>query len=602
MPDLAQLPKLRTQVLPKLRTQVLELEEQLGVGGCQRPQAALRSVDSTLLKALSSLSCFALATTFSVTLDAQQSPGSASRGSEATTTQPRRTLGSDRAVPMFDDLRPRADVIYLIANSSLVFGPDPSGRSEEITFVGPVTVPKWPMKNYGRRTLPDGREQIDIELTESDLIGESYVLGGPVYLGEHPDLRSLGTITESVESFRRVGHPAGENGQTAIAGRGGQAVTRSFRLTDELKAVIDRNPDILWDELISRDLRELMQQEKQIRSGALKPRFVAPVTATFRDQPFQLPSDVAEVFEKLDPETRNSWIHHAVQSLVSDLGTKDALVTARERIRPSVIPNDFVVARKVLITTAKGVLYNETPVPVRGKLDSIPPVFRAEGVRDVNVFRGMELPVPLLDKDKNVDGWFYSKAHMAYAVRPTAIERGTVEATVQLRLGERLETVTLRGPMEVHHGNTQADAHGGNRETLIEVMVLALRGRSELLGGDIMAIESFDDRDKFSQGRVAWRTNVDGESTYDLFLDFYTPSGKVSNYDPIAIAGRVTGFAAAGALEKGALKIPFVESRGEFAMVAGRPISLLNEAEKPIVSLERLTFVVAPRNPATSKF
>jgi hypothetical protein len=156
--------------------------------------------------------------------------------------------------------------------------------------------------------------------------------------------------------------------------------------------------------------------------------------------------------------------------------------------------------------------------------------------------------------------------------------------------------------MEVHHGNSQADADGGNRETLIEVMVLALRGRSELLGGDIMAIESFHDRDKFSQGRVLWRANDEGESTYDLFLDFYTPSGKVSNYDPIAIAGRLTGFATAGALEKGTLRIPFVESRGEFAMVSGRPISLLNEAEKPIVSIERLTFRVTPRNPATSKF
>jgi hypothetical protein len=39
---------------------------------------------------------------------------------------------------LFDPLGNEADVVYLIANSSLVFGPDPKGRSEEVTFVGPV--------------------------------------------------------------------------------------------------------------------------------------------------------------------------------------------------------------------------------------------------------------------------------------------------------------------------------------------------------------------------------------------------------------------------------------------------------------------------------
>src|SRR6476646_4338606 len=100
------------------------------------------------------------------------------------------------ASPLFDRLTTQPDVVYLIANSSVVFGPDPHARSEEITFLGPVTVPKWPMAGYNRRVLPDGRQQIDIELTQSELTGESYVLGGPVVLGEHPDLRSLGTITE----------------------------------------------------------------------------------------------------------------------------------------------------------------------------------------------------------------------------------------------------------------------------------------------------------------------------------------------------------------------------------------------------------------------
>src|SRR5437763_9259335 len=104
------------------------------------------------------------------------------------------------ASALFDRLGQDPDVVYLIANSSVVFGPDPHGRSEEVTFIGPVTVPKWPMKGYGRRVLPDGRQQIDIELTQSELTGESYVLKSPIMLAEHPDLRSLGTITERPKS------------------------------------------------------------------------------------------------------------------------------------------------------------------------------------------------------------------------------------------------------------------------------------------------------------------------------------------------------------------------------------------------------------------
>jgi hypothetical protein len=502
-------------------------------------------------------------------------------------------------VAMFDGLRNQADVIYLIANSSLVFGPDPKGRSEEVTFIGLVTVPKWPMKSYGRRTLPDGREQIDIELTQSDLAGESYMLDGPVYLGEHPELRSLGTITESVEAARQRGIALAP--QRAVQGQG---VAVTVALTRDLESTIGANPDVLWDQLVSKDLRELSKQADQIKSGAVKPRFIPPATAASTSHTFYLDPDVAARFKAFAATSvsQSAWIHDTVQTLVSDLQTKDVLVhPGTELIRPSVIPNDFVVARKVLITTAKGILYNETPVPVRGKLTSIPPVFTSGGADGVNVFKGMELPVPLLDKDKNVDGWFYSKAHMAYSVRPDKVERGTLEGDVVLRSGDKTETVTLRGPIEIHHGKTQSAADG-SRETHVEVMILALRGTSKLLGGPIMAIEAFSDRDKFSQGRIAWQDGASGSSSFDLFLDVYTPSEKISNYDPIRIAGTFSSFADAGKLEKGSLSIPIVQSRGEYASAGGTAVPLLNEAERPVVSVETMRFHVLPRGPETRKF
>lgn len=394
------------------------------------------------------------------------------------------------ASTLFDPLGEEADVVYLIANSSLVFGPDPKGRSEEVTFAGPVTVPKWPMKGYGRRVLPDGRQQIDMELTQSELTGESYVLGGPVMLGEHPDLRSLGTITERPRT-------------------GG--IARASNRTDS-----------------------------------------ASTTST-----------------------------GSTSSTSTTTTTRDDGDSAEE------VPADFVVERKVLITTAKGILYNETAVPVRGRIDAIPPV-RFQGTpTGVNVFRGMELPVALLDKDGNVNGWFYSKAHMAYAVKPAAIERSFLKGTVSLRSGDKTETVEISGPVEIHHLTT------GANQTDMEVMILALRGRSELLGGDIMVSETFSDRDRFSRGVLDWRGKDKAESKLDLFLDVYTPSAKLSNREPVSLAGRMEDCKVNGRLEKGKLSLALMGGKGHFAS-SGSHV-LYDEAEKAVVNVVGLQLDLSER-------
>lgn len=399
------------------------------------------------------------------------------------------TAGQGNIMPasdLFDPLGQEADVIYLLANSSLVFGPDPHGRSEEITFVGPVTVPKWPMKGYGRRILPDGRQQIDIELTQSDLTGESYVMGGPVVLGEHPDLRSLGTITE------------------------------------------------------------------------------------------RLPRDSVRHAANTDSGAQGDHSSHGSQA-----DAENSEAEAEE------VPADFVVKRKVLITTAKGILYNETAVPVRGRVDAIPPVKFQNTPTGVNVFRGMELPVALLDKTGNVNGWFYSKTHMAYAVKPAAIERSFLSGTVALRQGDRSEDVAVSGPVEIHHLATGA---AGND---IEFMVLALRGHSELLGGDVMLAESFSDRDHFSKGKLAWTGQGNGQSTTDLYLDLYTPATKLTTREPIPLQGKVSSFQTAGSVDKGKLHLPMYESQGKYTSGARR--TLYDEAEKPAVEIVSLQFDLSAR-------
>jgi hypothetical protein len=399
------------------------------------------------------------------------------------------------ASTLFDKLGQTPDVVYLIANSSVVFGPDPHSRSEEITFIGPVTVPKWPMQGYGRRMLPDGRQQIDIELTQSELTGESYTLGGPVVLGEHPDLRSLGTITE-------------------------------------------------------------------------RPR---PDSTANADDAKTKDGDKGPSAEKAEKPAKSA-------------DSKDA-----KSAPPEEVPADFVVERKVLLTTAKGILYNETAVPVRGRIDSIPPVKFQGTAPGVNVFRGMELPVALLDKDGNVNGWFYSKTHMAYAVLPAAVERTYIKGTLQLRSGDKTESVVVSGPAEIHH----LTAPGSAAKTAMEVMMLALRGHSQLLGGDIMVAESFSDRDHFSKGELSW-TGSNANSKFNLFLDLYTPSAKLTTHDPLAVAGTFVDLTTNGKLEKGRLSLPLMGGTGHFATSSARV--LYDETEKPSVEVVKMEFNLTTNN------
>lgn len=381
--------------------------------------------------------------------------------------------------PIFADLEGDADMIYLMANSSVVFGPDPNGRSEEITFIGPVTVPKWPMKGYDYRQLADGRQEIDMELTDSQLVGHSYLLGGEVLLGEHPDLKSLGTITSKAP-------------------------------------------------------------QNDIRFAS-------------------------------DTTTRD------------DTSTADA--TAEEG--SETVPADMVVARKVLMTTAKGVLYNETPVPVRGQITDIPPVRHKDQPTGVNVFKGMELPVALLDENGDVNGWFYSKAHMAYAVTPDAVDRGQVEGTLTLTDGERTEKVKVAGPIEFHH--SASDAHDVDAD--VEVLVMALRGTSEILGGDFMIIEGFSDRDRFSEG--AWQREAGGLANFDLYMDIYTPSAKLANHQPIPVQGSLTSYQVQEPFQKGQLKLDVVQSTGVFSSTGGQV--LFDEAERQIAEVVGLDIHVARR-------
>jgi hypothetical protein len=482
--------------------------------------------------------------------------------------------------PLFDRLTDKEDVIYLLNNSSFVWGPDPHGYSEEITFTGLVTVPKWPMAGYQRRILPDGRQQIDIELTESLLVGESYLLGGKVNMLEHPDLRSLGTITEPAQTAKySMDLPPGVR-----YAQNGAVRKISLKVSDQMAKVIKDNPSVPWETLIGKGMGQWADQAEGIREGRVQPQAQTSVPDALVDLSLNLPEAVAAKIAA-NPDIRwDVWLNETLATIVSS--RPDIVVGGGSPIAGTVIPSDFVVARKVLLNTAKGLLYNETAVPVRGKLNTIPPVKSKATPPGVNMFLGMELPVPLINQEGSVDGWFYSGAHTALSVRPQAIERAQVTGTITLRAGDKTETVTLKGPAEIHHGDTRVV--DGKRQSEMEVVVLGLRGHSDLLGGDLMMIEQYSVDKYRSNGQINWASDGNGTSKFNLYVSINTPAGQISNNDPIAVTGSVRDFGPNGALVKGQFKLPVVGATERYESSTEQP--LFNEADRKVATVVKLDF------------
>jgi hypothetical protein len=349
----------------------------------------------------------------------------------------------------FRDLNDKTEVVYLLAYSSIVVGPDPNGSSEEITFVGTVDVPKFPLKGFDRRQLSDGRVQIDFELTNSQLTGESFLLDGTVRLGEHPELKSLGTITQ-----RAAG-------------------------TD--------------------------------------------------------------------------------------------------------YPADFIVMRKVLMETPAGILYNKDPVPVRGIIDAVPPVRREWAIKNKNVFHGEELPVQLVDKQDQIAGWFYSTAHVAYAIDAVEIYRAVIEGQFELQVNDKIESVKVAGPIEA----VLRKASDGSLAT--EVIKLGLRGHSDLLGGRIMFTESFDEGARFSLGSLGIERGAGGgPAKFDLYVDIRTPSNLLAVEKPILISGQVTKPVKTGEVAISERTVPIYTFSLSSPLSGDGTFKIVTEADKEVGTLRRI--------------
>jgi hypothetical protein len=355
----------------------------------------------------------------------------------------------------FSALEPVTETVFLLANSSIIIGADPNGPSDEITFTGTVNIRKFPHEGFERRKLDNGRYEIDFELLNSELRGESYVLGGMVKLGEDKELPSLGVITQTT-------------------------------------------------------------------SG------------------------------------------------------KD-------------FPANFIVQRKVLIETPAGVFKNVDPVPVRGVIDSIPPFRLATTPQTLNVFKGEQLPVAMLDSTGNVGGWFYSKMHLAFAVDPAEIYRMNVAGEISIRGKDRSETVKVEGPIEFIRNIDRNE---------VECVKLALRGESELFGGRVMLTESFGDSDKFSKGTVGLKSSAtSARNSFPLYVDVKTPAGTMLLPAPIPIEGTVKSQRQIDTVQMRGRTVPVYALETEQEYSASGSFAVTNEAEQPVgLSITSIRFHTVPDN------
>jgi hypothetical protein len=86
----------------------------------------------------------------------------------------------------------------VVVDASIVLGDDPNGEHQDITMSGMVRIREWPSSGYERRTLDDGRTQIDLEMVESRVEGQLGAGDDTLHITETTGNRNYGTLTQEV--------------------------------------------------------------------------------------------------------------------------------------------------------------------------------------------------------------------------------------------------------------------------------------------------------------------------------------------------------------------------------------------------------------------
>lgn len=86
-------------------------------------------------------------------------------------------------------------VARIVGRATIVLGADLDGEAHTLPMEGSIRIREWPYPGFERRTLPDGRVQIDLEMVEQDATGRVEALGMDIAI-RRTQARSLGTLTQ----------------------------------------------------------------------------------------------------------------------------------------------------------------------------------------------------------------------------------------------------------------------------------------------------------------------------------------------------------------------------------------------------------------------
>jgi hypothetical protein len=84
----------------------------------------------------------------------------------------------------------------VVVDASIVLGSDHGGEREKVAMEGMVRIREWPSAGYERRTLDDGRVEIDLEMVESRVEGQLESMGEAIRITETTAQRNPGTLTQ----------------------------------------------------------------------------------------------------------------------------------------------------------------------------------------------------------------------------------------------------------------------------------------------------------------------------------------------------------------------------------------------------------------------
>jgi uncharacterized protein DUF6004 len=269
--------------------------------------------------------------------------------------------------------------------------------------------------------------------------------------------------------------------------------------------------------------------------------------------------------------------------------------TITQRAVEQEFPSDLTLQRHLVVETPRGPLHNREPIRVRATIDAIPPLRRSGSGGELDVLRGEPAAVAMLDEHGRIGAWLTNRPDQAFAVAPAAIYQEYLAGLITLESGGQRERVAVEGPIEI------LDELDGEPGRGAEIVKLALRGDSRLLGGPILVAERFAEAAGRSTGTLGvehGKLRDGGRSAFDLHLEIRSPGGTLQVQEPIRLAGVTRAVEQNCQLPLGDRSVPVYSIWFDLAGTGAAPV--LGQDGRPLarlVSLQMATTEVHGRRP-----